>query len=62
MGVGSSSGPALKAPANGYTKTPSPSSRARRSPTAVGDAVVGVAIHAGTLTVQASIANGRYAA
>jgi hypothetical protein len=66
MGVGGSSGPALKAPARGYTQggisqfagTPG----ASITDGAVGDAVTGVTIHAGALTVNASVRNGRYAA
>jgi len=63
MGVGSSSGPALKAPANGYTQdTIAQFKGASFADGAAGDAVVGVVIHAGSLTVRASVANGRYAA
>jgi hypothetical protein len=66
MAVGGSTGPALRAPARGYTQgaisqfggTPG----ASITDGAVGDAVTGVTIHAGTLTVKASLRNGRYAA
>ncbi|MCW3014784.1 MAG: hypothetical protein JWO02_1876 [Solirubrobacterales bacterium] len=62
-GVGGGSGPALKAPARSYTQgaifgTPG----ASITDGAVGDAVTGVTIHAGTLTVNASVRNGRYVA
>jgi hypothetical protein len=65
-GVGGSSGPALKARARGYTQgaisqfagTPP----ASITDGAVGDAVTGVTIHAGRLTVNASVRNGRYTA
>jgi hypothetical protein len=63
MGVGGSSGPALKAPARGYTQGAIFGSQgASITDGAVGDAVTGVTIHAGTLTVNASVQNGRYAA
>jgi hypothetical protein len=66
LGVGGSTGPALKAPRRGYTQgaisefggTPG----ASITDGAVGDAVTGVTIHAGTLTVNASVHHGRYAA
>jgi hypothetical protein len=66
MGVGGSSGPALKAPARSFTQgaisqfgaTP----MASITDGAVGDAVTGVTIHAGTFTVKASVRNGRYTA
>jgi hypothetical protein len=65
-GVGGSSGPALKAPARGFTQgaisefggTP----RVSITDGAVGDEVTGVTIHASTLTVKASVKNGRYTA
>jgi hypothetical protein len=63
MGVGGSTGPALKAPATGYTQGAifgSPG--ASITDGAVGAGVTGVTIHAGTLTVNASVRNGRYAA
>jgi hypothetical protein len=66
MGVGGSTGPALKAPARGYTQGAisqfSGTQVASITDGAVGDAVTGVTIHAGTLTVHASVQNGRYAA
>jgi hypothetical protein len=66
MGVGGSTGHALKAPARGYTQgaisefggTPG----ASITDGAVGDAVTGVTIHAGALAVNASVQNGRYTA
>lgn len=63
MGVGGSSGPALKAPATGFTQGAiSEFHGASITDGAVGTAVTGVTIHAGTLTVNASVQNGRYAA
>jgi hypothetical protein len=66
MGVGGSSGPALKAPARGYTQGTisqfGETQVASITDGAAGDAVTGVTIHAGTLTVHASVQNGRYAA
>jgi hypothetical protein len=66
MGVGGSSGPAQKAPARGYTQGTiaqfGETQVASITDGAVGDAVTGVTIHAGTLTVKASVQNGRYAA
>jgi hypothetical protein len=66
MGVGGSSGPALKAPARGYTQGTiaqlGGTQVASITEGAAGDAVTGVTIHAGTRTVNASVQNGRYAA
>jgi hypothetical protein len=63
VGVGGSSGPALKAPARGYTQGGIFGSQgASITDGAVGDAVTGVTIHAGTVTVNASVRNGRYVA
>ncbi len=66
MGVGGSSGPALKAPARGYTQGAisqfGGTQKASITDGAVGDEVTGVTIHAGALTVNASVQNGRYAA
>jgi hypothetical protein len=66
MGVGGSSGPALKAPARAYTEGSisqfGETQLASITDGAVGDAVTGVTIHAGALTVKASVRNGRYAA
>jgi hypothetical protein len=65
-GVGGSSGPALKAPARGYTQGAisqfGGTQGASITNGAVGDEVTGVTIHAGTFTVTASVQNGRYAA
>jgi hypothetical protein len=65
-GVGGSTGPALKAPARGYTQGAisqfGGTHGASITDGAVGTAVTGVTIHAGTLTVKASVRNGRYAA
>jgi hypothetical protein len=62
-GVGGSTGPALKAPARGFTQGAifGPQG-ASITDGAVGHAVTGVTIHAGTLKVNASVQNGRYAA
>jgi hypothetical protein len=66
MGVGGSTGPAQKAPARGYTQGTiaqfGETQVASITDGAVGDAVKGVTIHAGTLTVNASVQNGRYTA
>jgi hypothetical protein len=63
VGVGGSSGPALNAPPRGYTQGGIFGSRgASITDGAVGDAVTGVTIHAGALTVKASVRNGRYVA
>jgi len=66
MAAGGSSGPALKAPAMGYTQGAiaqfAGSQTASVTDGAVGDGVVGVTIHAGSLTVEATVHNGRYAA
>jgi hypothetical protein len=62
-GVGGSSGPALTAPARGFTQGAiSSSDEASITDGAVGEGVVGVTIHAGRFTVDASVQNGRYAA
>jgi hypothetical protein len=63
-GVGGSSGPALKPPARSFTQGSimQYSDDASLTDGAVGDAVIGVTIHAGPLTVAASVQNGRYAA
>ncbi len=65
-GVGGSSGPALKAPSRGYTQGAvsqlGGTHVASITDGAVGEAVTGVTIHAGALTVKASVKNGRYAA
>jgi hypothetical protein len=62
-GVGGSTGPALKAPARGYTQGAIFGSHgASITDGAVGDAVRGVTIHAGAFTVKASVRNGRYVA
>jgi hypothetical protein len=65
-GVGGSTGPALQAPARGYTQGAvsqiGGTHGASLTDGAVGDAVTGVTIHAGTFTVHASVRNGRYAA
>jgi hypothetical protein len=65
-GVGGSTGPALKAPARGYTQgaisTFGGGQGASITDGAVGDAVTGVTIHAGAFTVKASVQNGRYVA
>jgi hypothetical protein len=61
--VGGSSGPALQAPPESYTQgTIAQLDGASVTDGAVGDEVKGVTIHAGTLTVEASVQNGRYAA
>jgi hypothetical protein len=61
--VGGSSGPALQAPPESYTQgTIAQLDGASVTDGAVGDEVRGVTIHAGTLTVEASVQNGRYAA
>lgn len=62
-GAGGSSGPALKAPPRGFTQGAiGQYDGASITDGAVGDAVTGVTIHAGTLTVNASVQKGRYAA
>jgi hypothetical protein len=65
-GVGGSSGPALKAPARGYTQGAisqfGGTQKASITDGAVGDAVTGLTIHAGAFTVTASVQNGRYVA
>ncbi len=65
FGVGGSTGPVLQAPATGFTQgAVSEYDHGASSITdgAVGEAVTGVTIHAGALTVEATVANGRYAA
>jgi hypothetical protein len=62
-GVGGSSGPAPIAPASSFTQGAIFSSNeASITDGAVGDEVTGVTIHAGRLTVTASVQNGRYVA
>jgi hypothetical protein len=62
-GIGGGSGPALKAPARGYTQGAIFGAHgASITDGAVGDAVTGVTIHAGAFTVKASVRNGRYVA
>lgn len=62
-GVGGSTGPALKAPTRGYTQGAiAQFNEASITDGAVGDAVTGVTILAGTFTVNASVQNGRYVA
>lgn len=62
-GVGGSTGPALKAPARGFTQgAVAGSDGASITDGAVGEHVTGVTIHAGAFTVQATVQNGRYAA
>ena len=62
-GVGGSSGPALTAPSRGFTQGAiSSSDEASITDGAVGEGVLGVTIHAGRFTVNASVQNGRYAA
>jgi hypothetical protein len=66
LGVGGGTGPALRAPARGYTQGAisqfGGTQRVSITDGAVGDAVTGVTIHAGSLAVHASVQNGRYAA
>jgi hypothetical protein len=63
VGVGGSSGPALKAPARSYTQGGVfVSHGASITDGAVGDAVTGVTIHAGAFRVRASVKSGRYVA
>jgi hypothetical protein len=62
-GAAGSSGPAEKAPPRGFTQGAIFGSEgASITDGAVGDEVKGVTIHAGALTVEASVHNGRYAA
>ncbi|MFA9430779.1 hypothetical protein [Egicoccus sp. AB-alg2] len=62
-GVGGSSGPALRPPPRGYTQgAVSQFEGASITDGAVGAQVVGVTIHAGDMTVEASVADGRYTA
>lgn len=61
--AGGSSGPALPAPPTGLTQGAIAQHRgASITDGAVGTQVVGVTIHAGDLSVQASVRNGRYVA
>ncbi|HEV2088588.1 MAG TPA: hypothetical protein VGR21_09775, partial [Cryptosporangiaceae bacterium] len=63
LAIGGSSGPALSAPARGFTQgTVSQFEELSMTDGAVGEQVTGVTIHAGTFTVTASVANGRYVA
>jgi hypothetical protein len=64
LGVGGSTGPAQEAPARGFTEGAISQFGDGVSVTdgAVGDEVTGVTIHAGDLSVNASVRNGRYAA
>ncbi len=65
FGIGGSTGPALKAPATGFTQGAVfeyDYGASAITDGAVGEAVTGVTIHAGDFTVQATVANGRYAA
>jgi hypothetical protein len=66
FGVTGSSGPAPKAPAKGFTQGGisqfSEDHVSSVTDGVVGAEVVGVTIHAGKLSVQASVKNGRYAA
>jgi hypothetical protein len=62
-GIGGGSGPALPAPARGFTQGAIADYRdASITDGAAGADVAGVTIHAGDLTVQASVSNGRYVA
>ena len=61
--VGGSTGPALQAPPERYTQgLIAQLDGASVTDGAVGAEVTGVTIHAGTLTIEASVQNGRYAA
>jgi hypothetical protein len=65
FGVGGSTGPALGAPTTGFTQGAVfqyDDGASSITDGAVGEAVTGVTIHAGALTVQATVENGRYAA
>ncbi|MEU9509380.1 hypothetical protein AB0D32_24230 [Micromonospora sp. NPDC048170] len=63
VGIGGSTGPALPAPARGFTQGTIADYRdASVTDGAAGADVAGVTIHAGNLTVQASVSNGRYVA
>ena len=60
---GGSTGPALRAPATGFTQGAiAEFDGASITDGAVGDAVAGVTIHTSGLTVRATVENGRYAA
>ncbi len=62
-GIGGGSGPALPAPARGFTQGAISDFRdASMTDGAAGADVAGVTIHAGNLTVEASVSNGRYVA
>lgn len=62
-GIGGGSGPALTAPARSFTQGAiADYRRASVTDGAAGAEVAGVTIHAGDLTVQASVSNGRYVA
>ena len=63
FGIGGGSGPARPAPAQGFTQGAISDFRdASITDGAAGADVVGLTIHAGDLTVQASVSNGRYVA
>lgn len=65
FGVGGSTGPALRAPLTGFTQgaiSQYDDGASSITDGAVGEAVVGVTIHAGAFTVEATVENGRYAA
>lgn len=65
FGVAGSSGPALKPPATGFTQGAvfeHDHGASSITDGAVGEKVTGVTIHAGDLTAQATVANGRFAA
>jgi hypothetical protein len=63
VGIGGGSGPALPAPARGFTQGAIAGYRdASITDGAAGADVAGVTIHAGDLAVQASVSNGRYVA
>ena len=63
VGIAGGSGPARPAPARGFTQGAISDFRdASITDGAAGAGVAGVTIHAGGLTVQASVSNGRYVA
>jgi hypothetical protein len=66
MAAGGSDGPALKAPAGGFTEGAisefGGTAKGSITDGAVGAGVVGVTIHAGDVTVEATVENGRYVA